>query len=410
MSGINVPPGFAWHYAGLTGLLVPLSVSEAPKTEKLAAEDVAETDSEKDSVVAATPPDEASASGQDTSLGDPPPSGVPQTQGPEDDTAGVANCAQHLVFQAAQLDAMEARLYLVRDSDEKLRITRILKQLRARTPLRRVSALAQAEHLAALAAAQPHFAHVVDFVIEQLALARHVGQAARIPPILLLSEPGLGKTHFVHRLALALGAICTTVCYDTGVSSASLLGLDRMWGNSVHGLLFDRICLGEWANPLFMLEEIDKAPTKSNDDPLSALHTLLEPSTAGAVTDVSLEFTFDASLVTWIATANDPSRIPSTLRSRFHEFFIAFPSAPQAIEIARGVIAATLAEHAPPGFEPAPRHFAPDLAHCTAREIRKAVVTAIARAVSNGRTCMLRADLPADVLWESNGDGTTWLH
>lgn len=161
---------------------------------------------------------------------------------------------------------------------------------------------------------------------------------------------------------------------------------------------------------MIVLEEIDKVADRHNDDPLSPLHTLLEPSTACVATDLSLSFTFDASLVTWVATANDLRCIPAPIRSRFQEFVIEFPTARQAVQLASTLIAVTLVERAPQGFEPAPRHFAADLAHCTAREIRQAVTAAIACAVNNGRNHLVRSDLPARVLCDSEDAGVAWLH
>jgi len=162
--------------------------------------------------------------------------------------------------------------------------------------------------------------------------------------------------------------------------------------------LFELVCLGKVANPTVVLEEVDKAKHHSNDDPLGCLHTLLEPSTSGAVRDLSIDFVFDASLVTFIATANDPTKLPQSLRSRFYEFFIRFPEAHHAIDIATSVAEAVILEIAPYGFSAPTRKISVLLAHLTPREVVKAVKEGIANAILNGRLHLVCTDFSPETL------------
>ena len=268
--------------------------------------------------------------------------------------------------------------------------------------------------LADLLAEHPHFEEVIMFARDQLKLSARLDKATRIPPILLLGPPGIGKTHFSNSLAKTLGTAIHRLGFDAALTSSTLLGSDRNWGNSTSGLLFDAVCLGENANPVILLDEIDKARSgEGYQHPLASLHSLLEPVSADNVRDISLDYAFDASHVVWIAAANDPTAIPATLRSRFTEFRVEAPTGAAALQLAQGVLRRTHASTAIQGFKEPEYAFVRLLAHLTAREMRQALERAYATAIANGRNHLLRNDLPADVLMDEPDSGskpTTWLH
>lgn len=72
------------------------------------------------------------------------------------------------------------------------------------------------------------------------------------------------------------------------------------------------LALGRQANPVTLLDVIDKASRYRESTPFTFL---VFPARAGQVLDISLNRELDASRVTWIATANDPDRIPESLWS-----------------------------------------------------------------------------------------------
>lgn len=263
-----------------------------------------------------------------------------------------------------------------------------------------------------LRACQPHFSAVIDLVHDQLMLAEKTGRGLRIPPILLLGEPGLGKTHFAVELSKALSTSVRKIAFDSPISAAVLAGSDRRWSNTNVGVIFELVCMGRNANPVVILDEVDKAETRRDLDPLGPLHTLLEPSTATSARDISADIEFDSSLVIWIATANDASRILPSLRSRFREFYIRRPSAAGAIRLANSVVLKTFSEMDLPDFEVPGRSLAVALAHFNAREIRQATEQSIAYAVTNGRRFVGPSDIPAR--FRDDGDGESgpskWLH
>ena len=109
---------------------------------------------------------------------------------------------------------------------------------------------------------------------------------------------------------------------DNFQEGAGLAGSSSVYSNSEPGEVFKTLVEEDHLSPIVILDELDKAGTSIHGDPLSPLHTLLEPVTAKHFRDASVGLPIDASAVIWIATANYLSRIPRTLLSRFEVFEI----------------------------------------------------------------------------------------
>lgn len=249
---------------------------------------------------------------------------------------------------------------------------------------------------------QPHFREVIDFVKARIVLAREVACPVALPPILLIGPPGVGKTYFTLALAKAMDRPIERHSFDAAYAGSALLGSDRHWANTKSGLVFDAICLGECADPIILLDELDKADTVSRSSPLVPLHSLLEPVTARDVVDISVGIRFDASHVFWIATANDLRNIPESIQSRFRVFSLRAPTAGQALDLARAVAGSVHQRF--PTFEVPHRQLATLVAHLTPREQVQALEQAFAAAATNGRKHLVRQDLPADVLLDLGED------
>ena len=179
----------------------------------------------------------------------------------------------------------------------------------------------------------PHFGEVIEIYQTSALAAARTGRVMSPPPVLMLGVPGVGKTHFAQAVAECLGLPMLKLGFDTGLTNSALLGSDQHWSNTHHGQLFEYLCLRQVANPIFFLDELDKASTargaSGHQSALSALHSCLEPSSAGAVKDISFGITMDASHVTWLAATNDADSIVSSLRSRFTEVTIRPPVKPE---------------------------------------------------------------------------------
>lgn len=252
------------------------------------------------------------------------------------------------------------------------------------------------QNLKALRLAQPHFGEVIDFIAGQINVALELATPLRLPPVLLVGPPGVGKTHFTLEIARTMFRPIHRHSFDASHTASSLLGSARNWANTQPGIVFEAVCMGERADPIILLDELDKAQTSRDGSALRPLHSLLEPVTAGSVSDISTGITFDASLVFWLGTANELGDVPGPIQSRFRVFHIQPPSAEQAIDLAHNVAASVYARFT--AFEPPDRRVITLLAHLTPREQIQALEQAFGSALVNGRRHLMRLDLPASVL------------
>lgn len=283
------------------------------------------------------------------------------------------------------------------DKETRLRDQALYKKLRELGAFREVAGTAELfqsiEHLAQIRDSHPNFAPVTDFIEGQLQLAIKLNKPSHIPPILLGGPPGVGKTHFSLKLADALGRTMYRHSLDAAHTASTLIGSSRHWSNTNIGLVFDTVCLGSRADPVILLDELDKATVATRDSkPLDPLHSLLEPVSACAVTDISAGITFNASYITWIATCNDLWRLPAPILSRFRVFDIQPPTAAQALDLAWAVAESVHARFA--SFDPPGKRITALLAHLTPREQIQVLEQSYASVLLNGRREIKVQDLP----------------
>lgn len=202
-------------------------------------------------------------------------------------------------------------------------------------------------HLNHLKNSYPNFANVIDFISTHLTLKTQKSPVLSLPPILLIGPPGIGKSVFCNALATAFSAPLYFIDMASAQTGSSLSGSESYWANTHTGKLFDTVVLGPVANPIFILDEIDKT-THADRNPLAALYQLLEKHTAQHFTDLSAELSFDASHVVWLATANSQETIPEPLLSRFDYFTIDNPNAQQQQTITETLYTEILTQYLKP--------------------------------------------------------------
>jgi len=153
---------------------------------------------------------------------------------------------------------------------------------------------------------------------------------------------------------------------------------------------------GQYANPVIVVDEIDKASADAQYDPLGALYSLLEHDTAQSFVDEFAEVPIDASQVIWITTANDERSIPDPLLNRMNVFEIQPPSPEAARRIAAHLYQSIRGEHDWGNrFDPEPADEILDqLASLAPREMRRALVAAFGNARLADRYNVETADLP----------------
>ena len=299
-------------------------------------------------------------------------------------------------FRVRLFDPAEVQSTLALYGDKEARASvSFLKALGKQSEWRQLAPPPEPTALHALAEQFPNFSEVVRFVEELNTLSRlRPRSPLMIPPILLDGPAGIGKTAFSLALASTLGTEHWHLAMGHSTASFDLGGLDAGYVGGGPGLLTRKIGLGKHADPVILLDEIDRAPEQSNSDPLGPLFDLLEPRTACEFCDDGLKIKMDLSRVRWLATTNNVERLDPALRSRFKLFRVQAPTPQQVRGITMRQYAQLLRQH-PWGvyFEPAlPEPVLAALARHTPRDLGRALHSACARAAKAGRSVLSTAD------------------
>ena len=258
----------------------------------------------------------------------------------------------------------------------------------------------------------PNLAKVIDRLEACCALSAFARKPLRIPPLLLVGPPGVGKTHFATRVADLLGTKSFVYALESAETVSVLTGSEKHWANSDPGQLFQLIVQSEFANPVVVLDELDKVSSGNHYKPANALHSLLEPETARNLRDKCMDLTFNASFVVYIATANRLSTIDSSLVSRFELFHVQQPGPREAVSVARAIGRQVLHElNLKRRFEAPPGEVVQQMAMLgSPRRMHKALVAAVGRAVLDRRTRLRVDDLMGEPAHEIADAGHRAVH
>jgi ATP-dependent Lon protease len=242
----------------------------------------------------------------------------------------------------------------------------------------------------------PNFHAALDDLKRQLALCQDSRDALEITPMLLLGPPGVGKTHFAREVAQLLGTGMGFISMSSLTAGWVLSGASSQWKGARPGKVFETLVDGQYANPVMVVDEIDKARGEHAYDPLGALYSLLEHDTAHAFTDEFAEVPIDASQVIWVATANDERAIPEPILNRVNVYEVQMPDRDAARIIARRLYVGIRAAHDwGSRFEPEPSDDVLDrLSELAPREMRRAWMTAFGNAKLDRRERIELRDLP----------------
>jgi ATP-dependent Lon protease len=176
---------------------------------------------------------------------------------------------------------------------------------------------ASIEEITKLRSEQPNMSEAADLILKHLHGQYLLGLPAKLPPMLLVGPPGTGKTRFMRKVAEALKLPFCDISLAGLSDNIKILGLSKYWNSSDAGIIASTLAASDYANPVFMLDEIEKAGVSERGNPLDALLLLLESETAKCFKDEFLNIPMNVSYSSVIATANSINGLSSPLLSRF---------------------------------------------------------------------------------------------
>ena len=197
----------------------------------------------------------------------------------------------------------------------------------------------------------PNFVDAINHYRQDIALSQLTAERAfSSRPLLISGPPGVGKTAFCRALANIMQTNFELIGMSGVTAGFVLGGMSSGWADGKPGKIVESLAKGQKAqghkaNPLILIDEIDKTGGDHRYDPLGVLYQLLERETAISFIDEGLEMSVNCEHIVYVATANKVQNIPEAILSRFALIEVQQPSNFQMKKVLQSIYKKIRREH-----------------------------------------------------------------